>query len=166
MTCAPLPTLNGFFSAFLRKPMAQRFPLQAVLKVRQQKEEAEERVLTAIHAELQALRAGLLRLEQQLVQVQQARDAELQQVLTAAHHQTLATYWTSLRQRREELLQGVHTVELRRAEQMRTYLNARGARELLTELRDDHTGAWERQREMRDRKRADDLFLSRRTLKS
>ena len=142
--------------------MPRHFPLAAVLAVRQQKEDAEERALTAVLAEMNGLRVAVARAEQVMVQHANERFREVLGSHSAAHHQSSQARWTLLRNTKQSLQQQLQTLELRRAEQQVRYLKARCDREMLTELEVQGRAFWEAEQEMREAKRMDDLFASRR----
>lgn len=142
--------------------MPRKFPLTAVLAVRQQKEESEERALTAILAEAVGVRLAIERAELHMVQHTDDRAREVSLVHNAAHHQAHHARWTMLREHKQALLQQLQMLELRRAEQQTRYLRARSDREMLTELQIQQRASWEAELLTREAKQMDDLFASRR----
>ena len=142
--------------------MPRRFPLAAVLNLRQQKEEAEERVLGAITAKILDVRTALERVETELVRHRTARAAEVAGLQSAAHHVANENRWKMLGETRANLLSGLKQLEMQRSEQMKRYLTARSDREMLTELRAKQHDAWNAQLSARDAKRIADLFAARR----
>ena len=142
--------------------MPRTFPLAAVLSLRQQKEEAEERTLAARAAQVQQVRASLTRLEHELAQCAEVRAREVQTVLTGAHLQASYGRLNLLRDAQKELLEQMRVAEALRAEQQVRYLAAKGNREMLTELKETHQSAWDAEMQSREQKRIDDLFAARR----
>ena len=142
--------------------MPHKFSLAAVLSVRQQKEEAEERALTAVLAEANSLRLAIARAEQQMVQHASARAREVSNAHSAAHHQATQARWRMLRDTRGNLLGQLHALEQRLAEQQVRYLRARSDREMLTELKTQGRASWEAEMRSREAKQIDDLFAARR----
>ena len=142
--------------------MPHKFPLAAVLSVRQQKEEAEERALTAILAEANRTRLAITRAEQQIAGHANTRAREVLSSHNAAHHQAAQARWIMLRDTRQALLQQLQTLEQRRAEQQARYLRARSDREMLTELKARGRASWEAESNAGEARRMDDLFAARR----
>lgn len=142
--------------------MPRNFPLAAVLAVRQQKESAEERALTAVLAEINGVRVGIARAEQAMVQHGNDRAREVSASHSAAHHQASHARWTLLQKTRRSLEDQLRVLETRRAEQQGRYLRARSDREMLTELQVQQRAAWDAELATQEAKQMDDLFASRR----
>ena len=142
--------------------MPRRFPLAAVLNLRQQQEDAEERALGAIAAKILDVRTALGRVEAELVRHRTARAAEVAGLESAAHHVASDLRWKMLGDTRANLLGGLKQLETQRLEQMKRYLTARSDREMLTELRAKQHDAWNAEIAARDAKRIADLFAARR----
>ncbi len=141
--------------------MARPFPLTPVLRLREQKEQAEERALVAINADLQQVRAALARVEQEMARFGAVRQEITREVITAAHHQMLALQWRSLQEAHAQLKVRLQSLEKSRAEQQQSFLLAKRQRETLSELRQQYKDRVEEKAEQSERKRIDDLFSSR-----
>lgn len=141
--------------------MPRQFTLAAVLTIRQQKEEAEERALGAISGRVAEMRAAIARVEQERVRHGTVRASEVSAVHSAAHHLATANRWKALGDARANLLSELKQLELQRSEQLATYLKARGDREMLTELRSKQRAAWNAEVETHEAKRVADLFAAR-----
>ena len=142
--------------------MPRKFPLAAVLAVREQKEEAEERALGAIGVRIAEVRAGIARIDSELLRHRDVRVAEIATLHSAAHHLATASRWRMLGEARTQLLNQCKQLDLQRSEQMTRYLVARGDREMLTELQNKQREAWNAEVENREAKRVADLFAGRR----
>ena len=139
-----------------------KFSLQAVLTVRQQKEQAEERALAALSARMQPVRATLARVSEELTRHASMRRCENDTLRLAAEHQAAAARWRALREAEAELHKQLLALEQQRLEQQTRYLTARRDREMLTDLQQQQMVAWAAADAAQERKQTDDLFLSRR----
>ena len=141
--------------------MARPFPLTPVLRLREQKEEAEERALIAINADLQQVRVALARVEGEMARFGAVRQEITRAVITAAHHQMLALQWRSLQEAHAQLRVRMQSLVKSRAEQQQSFIFAKRQRETLSELRQQYKDRIEKEAEQSERKRIDDLFSSR-----
>ena len=141
--------------------MPRPFPLSAVLAIRQQKEEAEERALGAIGARVTEVRAAVARIEAELVRHGAERASELSATHLAAHHVAAGNRWKMLRETRANLLNGLQQLKSQRSESMARYLAARSDREMLTELRAKQRDAWNAELADREAKQIADLYAAR-----
>ena len=141
--------------------MPRRFPLAAVLAIRQQKEAAEERALLAINTQIQQVQAALGRVRQELTQSAALRAREIETVRNGAQLQSNYARHNVLADAQTELVGQIQALELRRLEQQTVYLAAKAGREMLTELRQEAQTAWEIDEQKRDQRRLDDLFTAR-----
>ena len=141
--------------------MLRPFPLSAVLAIRQQKEEAEERALGAIGARVAEVRAAVVRIEAELVRHGAERASEVSATHIAAHHVAADNRWKMLREARANLLKCLQQLELQRREAMARYLTARSDREMLTELRAKQRDAWNAELSGREAKQITDLYAAR-----
>ncbi len=142
--------------------MPPPFPLAAVLALRQQKEEAEERALAAIAKQKEELQSSLQRLQHELAQTAAARAHEVHTVCSAAQHQAAYARYKLLCDVQAELNVQMHALEVRQREQRASHLAARNAREMLSALRSQQAAVWEKEQQVREGKRLDDLFAARR----
>lgn len=142
--------------------MPRTFTLAAVLALRQQKEEAEERALAAISAQVQQIRSALERVAQETTRHAQERAREVHSLLAAAHHQASHAQLLLLRRAQAEWNEQLDAAERLRHEQQARYVEARSQREMLSELQQQQRAAWEDELSDREQKRLDDQFASRR----
>ena len=143
--------------------MLKRFPLAAVLTVREQREISEERALIAVTVLLKQRRAAYMLLERELAQLAATRAGERNQVFLAAHFQAAAARYDHLRAQQGELHREIKLVETRRTEQQERFLGARRDREMVTQLREKHENAWQAEQQKQETKRLDDIFSARRS---
>lgn len=142
--------------------MPRIFPLAAVLAVRQQKEDAEERSLLALGAQLQGIQTAIQHVQTELDLHGDTRAREIDQTHFAVHHQSGQARWANLRAALLQLQTRLRALEIQKAEQQARYLAARSDREMLTELRTTQRTAWEAELAGREAKRIMDLFAARR----
>ena len=147
--------------------MSYRFPLHAVLRVRELAVEAEERTLQRILAELETLRQALVRTEGELRETAAAREqAFAGEPLPAMHLHGAYAAAAMLRARREALTRQIAVFEDLRQKQVAQYAEAHRGREVLLSLRDSGREAWARTQTRREEKTADEAFLNKRVLEA
>ncbi len=143
--------------------MSFRFPLAAVLRVRELAAEAEERTLARILAELEALRQALAGTEKELREAAEAREtAFATAALPAMHLHSSYAATDALRGRQSSLAQQIAALELLRAQQVARYEEAYRRREVLATLRDRERENWLATQGKREQKAADEAFLNKR----
>jgi flagellar export protein FliJ len=136
--------------------------LRVVLAVRRLKEETEERTLAALGQQIQQATIEAERLGAELASVTASRLEEVNCLLNGVHHQRSDARYRQVQKQHSEALSRVANLEKMRVEQMVIYLAARCGREVISELRERRTSAYQADLRMREQKRNDDLFLSRR----
>ena len=141
--------------------MPSSLSLAAVLRYREQVEKAEERTLISLFGEMQRIGTTLSVLTRSLDQHASARLAEVNQVLSATHHQAVATQWRNLQSQRASFEQKLLELEQQMSARRDRFLAARRDREVLSELYEKHEKARLSALEKGERKVLDDLFLSR-----
>lgn len=142
--------------------MAFRFPLATVLALRQQKEEAEERVLASLAMQRQQLRDTLQRVEAELQQWTQARVRDVGAASTAAQYNMIYARLQLLAQSRVQLKGALVSMEERWRAQQQVYLGARTEREMLSSLKQQQEAAFHVAQDKNEQRRLDDLFAARR----
>lgn len=142
--------------------MAFAFSLAAVLALRQQREQQEERALTAVLHELAAGRDTVGRIEGELSRVRaeiaQMAPQSLQAVSLHERYARVRVLEEGLLEMRARLAE----LEARRDAQQQIYLAARRDRDLLDELESRQRLSFTTEANRREQKRMDDLFLARR----
>lgn len=141
--------------------MAHRFSLEAVLKLRQHREEAEERVLAALGAQRQQVEATLGRVREQMRQWTEDRARQTGVLENGAAQQASYARLLVLRDAEGQLERQLEDVRERASAQRLVYLHARSGREPLTELKQTQQAAAEAEARRQEQKRAEDLFLGR-----
>lgn len=144
--------------------MGFRFSLAAVLLVRRERESAEERLLGATERALAGARGQLEAVRGELRRLSEERAGEgsrlMQGVMLHEQYARVAV----LDAARAELDRQVAELEQRRDTRRLAYVTARGDRELLEELEATQRSSFVAAATVREQKRSDDLFLSRRVL--
>lgn len=144
--------------------MGFRFSLAAVLLVRREREAAEERLLGAAERALAGARGQLEAVRGELRRLAEERAGEGSRLLQGvALHEQYARL-AVLDAARAELERQVAEMEARRDGRRLAYVMARRDRELLEELEASQRESFVAAAMMREQKRSDDLFLSRRVL--
>jgi flagellar export protein FliJ len=141
--------------------MANRFPLGAVLRIRQHKEETEERALLALHLQRQQVETTLGRVREQLSLWDEDRQREVGSTTMAATRQSSYARLALLREAELQLLTQLRDLRERSAKQQESYLCARRNREVLTDLEQHQRQAWLKELDRREQHRVEDLFLGR-----
>jgi hypothetical protein len=136
--------------------------LRVVLAVRRRKEEAEERALAALNQQIQRAEAEAERLQTEIAAVGTSRREEIQQLLNGAHHQHSEARYTHLLQQCSMALAEAKRLDGLRVDQMAAYLAAKCGREVISELQERRTSAYQADLQGREQKRNEDLFLARR----
>lgn len=141
--------------------MAYRFPLDAVLRVRELALQREEQALAHIHAELAQMRAALVQTEADLRNSAVLRERAFSaSALPAMHLHGLTHASTAFRLRRDALREGIAAAEQRRAAQVIRYGEAYREREMLLSLRDKGLAAYGQARLKQESRAADEAFLN------
>lgn len=142
--------------------MAFVFSLAAVLALRQQREQQEERAFTAVLHELAAARETIGRIESELGRLHADHAQSGPQRLQAVSlHERYARIHV-LEQGRAEMLARIAAIDAQRDAQQQIYLAARRDRDLLDELEGRQRASFALEASRREQKRMDDLFLARR----
>lgn len=142
--------------------MPARFPLEAVLKVRENAELREERVLSQILAQINETRRSIERIDSDLAGTLAARLSEVQHPLLASHLHSSYARRALLQQARNDLDQQISQWFHLRDRQMSIYQAARRDREMITDLREQHQRNQERQLARLEQIALDETFLARR----
>ncbi len=145
--------------------MTRKFPLAVLLALREQREQAEERMLTQTNAQLAELRQVLRRLADQLAQLAETRLGQVQTLRLGTEILSFEARWKELRNGQAEMQSKFQALEAQRSVQLGNYLRARSDRETLTEVRDQHRKEWESYEKLREQKAIGDLFNARRKRK-
>ncbi len=142
--------------------MAFRFPLAAVLRLREIDEEREERLLTGILTRLGQTRQAIAEIDLALAQVSAWREAALGSALPAAELYSFYERRASLEASRRIHQEQLTKLEALRLQQLEVYQRAHRGRRMLADMKAEQKNAWEAGLAHREQKTADDLFLARR----
>ncbi|HWR36678.1 MAG TPA: hypothetical protein VN622_12490 [Clostridia bacterium] len=145
--------------------MRFRFPLQSLLRYRENLEEHERALLEQFTREASILREQLATIEcSRLLQLR--HDAETLEVhgLRGSEMQFAAECHINSSLRHVRLTKELEEVERKRFDQQGRYAAARQQREVLDSLRDTQKQVFDREVLRHDQNASDDLFLIRRTM--
>ncbi len=142
--------------------MPARFPLDTVLKVRENAELREERVLSQILAQISETRRSLDRIDIDLAGTFAARQSEIEQPLLASHLHSSYARRALLQQARTDLVLRISQWIDLRDRQMSIYQAARRDREMITDLREQHRTNQQRELARKEQSALDEIFLARR----
>lgn len=142
--------------------MAKPFALSAVLMVREQREQVEERALAQINAKCNELRKLIGEFARHIDREAAARFTHIGTVQPAAHHLASERQLASLRSSQAELQRQLLVLEQQQKQQQEQYLAVHSGREMLTDLRKRAHEVWEKDENLREQKRLQDFFLSQR----
>ena len=141
--------------------MAFRFPLAAVLSVRESVEEHEQRKLEQIQHQIALTLQRIERLEAQALEVLATRERELKQPMAAYLLHASEAERKALANQAERLNECLEKLRADDAKQLQVYKTARRDREMLTEIRDEQREAHAVKQVRQDQKNLDDVFLFR-----
>jgi len=131
------------------------------LQLRSHREELEERRLTAIIEKLKLTQSELADVSTELNCITSTRLAEIQSILPSTRYQEIETYSSSLWKRAADHAAEIERLKRAYTQQMSVYLSARRDREIMAALEKQRTDALEAERNAREQKRNEDLFLAR-----
>lgn len=141
--------------------MPEGFSLKTVLQIRQHREDTEERALAALSAQRHQTEATLLRVRQQMLYWTEERARGSGSLGSGALQQASYARLQSLREGERHLEKQLTNLCRQLAEQQGAYLEARRARETLTELKAAQDNALVAQTTKREQRRLEDLWLGR-----
>ena len=142
--------------------MRSRDSIQIVLRVRLQRERAEEWKLAAIHKQLRIAQTELADLSTELKGITVRRVSEIQNIVPNTHHQSVEARSKLLWRRCADQAAEIERLHEAHALQMSAYLSAHREREVMENLSRRNRDALEAERLLRERKLNEDLFLARR----
>ena len=142
--------------------MPFRFPLEAVLHLRQSLEHQQELRLRAAHQQVARVRHLISQIEAHARQMQVQHAQTLIAGTTSAEMQFALQCERRLGEHRQILHQELARLEKLRDAQQHAYQQARRERETFESLRDRQRHEYERETLRREQRELDDLFLLRR----
>lgn len=134
--------------------------LRVLLQVRSHRGELEERRLTAIIQKLRLAESELAEISTELNHITSSRLTEVQCLFLNAHYQEMEAYSSSLWKKSADHTAGIEALRQAYTQQMSVYLAARRDREVIASLDRQRSDALEAERNSREQKRNEDLFLS------
>jgi len=141
--------------------MPFRFPLHAVLRMRESLEKAELQKLRICAAEVTGVRAEIESLNAEITSAQRALSEQTVEGISGAELQW-GTVTDELRKEKLTRLQAkLNDLELARRKQQQKYGEARRQREILSNLRDREYSAYQLEMSKREQQQIDELFLIR-----
>lgn len=141
--------------------MPGAFSLEAVLRLRQHTEEAEERTLLALTTHRQQVEATLGRVRQQKLLWAEDRRREVGCLAPGSTQQGVYARLALLHEAERQLQVQMADLQKRSAEQQAIYLAARSAREILSSLQTTQQNQAQQRQERREQRRLEDLLLGR-----
>jgi flagellar export protein FliJ len=142
--------------------MAFRFPLAAVLLVREHAEKREERALQKIQFELSLVTRQVEELSAEIAGTHDAREQALQEPIPAFELQSFHSHTLAAAEKKKKLLHRLQTLDQERKVQMKIYQAAHRERETLTDMLDKQQDAYEQEQVRSQQKQLDDIFMARR----
>lgn len=141
--------------------MANTFPLETVLRVRQYNEDAQARALARLGMERQQLEAMLVRVQTEVQQWGTDRTRDAGSVGTGTTQHSTYARLHLLRSTEKQLLEQLASVDVRLREQRSRFLAARSNREMLTELKRQDQITRESAMQRREQRQLEELLLGR-----
>ena len=142
--------------------MAFRFPLAAVLRVRESIERREEMALQRIQLEMARVSRQIEELTARVARLDQAQKQALLQPTPAGHLH--ATLWEmqGAAEARKNLLSVLQGLEQQRQKQMKVYQAAHRDHETMISMYKERRDAYELEQARAQQKYLDDIFMARR----
>ena len=142
--------------------MAYRFPLAAVLRLRESIERREERSLQVLQMEIVRVSRILEELTASMSGAREGQERAMRQPAPAGHLHSVLLEWQSAVHRKDALLQHLDSLKRKHDEQMRVYRDAHRDREMLSDLYSRNKRAYTAEQTRTQQKQLDDLFVARR----
>lgn len=138
------------------------FSLAAVLQVRRNAEEREERILGDVLREMNQTMQSIQRIDAELTGTTVRREAEIEQAFPGSHHHVSYARHALLRQTRSELEEQLTQWKELRDRQVAVHQSARAGREMISDLRVRQRDAYVSAMSRREQSTLDDGYLARR----
>ncbi|MGO9339048.1 MAG: flagellar export protein FliJ [Terracidiphilus sp.] len=142
--------------------MSFRFPLAAVLLVRENAEQREERALKKLQLEMSHASHQLAQLNAEIANLQAARERTMEQPIPAIHLYGYEQQAREVAEKKKTLANQMQKLRQELAEQMKLYQAAHRDREALTDMLQKQREAYEQEQSREQQKQLDDLFMARR----
>jgi flagellar FliJ protein len=138
--------------------MAYRFPLAAVLRLRESIERREERSLQILQMEIVRVSRTLEELTASIAGAREAQESSMRQPAPAGHLHSVLLECQSAAHRKSALLQQLDSLKKKHDEQMQAYHEAHRDREMLSDLHSRNKRAYAVEQTKTQQKQLDDLF--------
>ena len=142
--------------------MPFRFPLAAVLLVREHAEQREERALKKLQLDMSRATRELEELNAEIAHVQAAREQAMQVPIPAVQLQAYEARAEVATEKKKNLLVEIQKLRLELAEQMKAYQASHRDREALTDMLKKQREKYDLEQSRAQQKQLDDMFMSRR----
>jgi flagellar export protein FliJ len=142
--------------------MPFRFPLAAVLLVREHTEKREERALQKIQFEWALVVRQIEELSAEIANAHNVREQALQEPIAAFELHSFHSHTQAAAEKKKKLLHRLQTLDQERKVQMKIYQAAHSDRETLTDMLDKQRDAYEQEQVRNQQKQLDDIFMARR----
>lgn len=142
--------------------MPFRFPLAAVLLVRENVEQREERALKKIQLELARTSRQIEDLEAEIANVQNARENAMQKPIPAFQLQSYLRQTQAATEKKKTLHHRRQVLVQELDLQMKVYQASHRDREMLTDMSQKQQESYEQDQARDQQKQLDDMFIARR----
>jgi flagellar export protein FliJ len=142
--------------------MPFRFPLAAVLLVRENAEKREERALQRIQLEIAHATRQVEELNAEIAYAYEAREEALQHLIPAFQLHDYLRRSQAVEEKKKTLLLRLQFLGHELERQMKVYQAAHRDREALTNMLEEQREAYEQEQTRNRQKQLDDLFMARR----
>jgi flagellar export protein FliJ len=139
--------------------------IQVLLRVRFQREQLEERKLAAIIEKLKLAQSELGHLSNELNRITTTRLNEIQCAVPNTHHQAVEAHTKLLWKQCVDYVEEIKRLKGAYTQQLSTYLFAHREREIMESFDKRRNEARQAERNLREQKLNEDLFLARRVAK-
>jgi flagellar export protein FliJ len=141
--------------------MAYKFPLAAVLRLRESIERREERTLQSMQMEIGKVSRTIEELTAAIAGAREAQERVMRQPAPAGHLQSVLWECQAAAHRKDALQQQLVALQKKRDEQMQVYRDAHRDREMLSDLYSRNNQAYAVEETRTQQKQLDDLFGAR-----
>ena len=142
--------------------MPFRLPLAAVLLVRKNAEQREERALKKIQLEMAHATRELEELNAEIACVQAAREQAMQEPIPAVQLHAYLERAEVAAEKKKDLVNQIQTLRQGLAQQMKVYQASHRDREALTDMLEKQREAYDQGQAREQQKQLDDMFMARR----
>jgi flagellar export protein FliJ len=142
--------------------MPFRFPLAAVLMVRENAEEREERALKKVQLETAHVSRQIEEVNAEIASAHDAREQSMRNPIPAFQLQAYLTQLELAAEKKKILLHHLQNLRLELDRQMKVYQACHRDREALSNMLEKQREAYNREQAREQQKQLDDMFMSRR----